>query len=151
MSDVHEGGCLCRDIRYRAHGLPLETIVCHCRFCQCRTGAAFGVEVFFLTGRVELIGSPPKIYEHRSQESGRWLRQDFCPRCGTTIGLTAERRPGQRGLNGGTFDDPTWFTVSKHIWTASKVPWVKIPADVPCLLSGLGTPSHMAQSSSKRP
>jgi hypothetical protein len=136
MSDFHEGGCLCRDIRYRAYGLPLEAIVCHCSFCQLRTGAAFGIEVFFPADNVEFIGSPPKTYEHRSEEHGRWLRIDFCPRCGTSIGVTAQRRLGQQGLNGGTFDDRTWFTISRHIWTTSKVPWVEIPADVPCRLFG---------------
>src|SRR5262245_25131169 len=131
MSDFHEGGCLCRDIRYRAFGPPLEAIVCHCNFCQRRTGAAFAIEVFFPANQVEFIGSSLKTYEHRSEVHGRWLRLDFCSRCGTSIGVTAERRPGQRGLNGGTFDDPTWFAISRHIWTTSKVPWVEIPADVP--------------------
>jgi hypothetical protein len=136
MSDVHDGGCLCRDIRYRAYGPPLEAIVCHCNFCQRRTGAAFGIGVFFPANRVEFTGSTPKTYEHRSEEHGRWLRLKFCPQCGTTIGVTAERRPGQQGLMGGTFDDRTWFTISRHIWTTSKVPWVEIPADVPCRLFG---------------
>src|SRR5262249_47924302 len=57
------------------------------------------IEVFFPADRVEFTGSLPKTYEHRSEEHGRWLRLDFCPRCGISIGVTAERRPGQRGLN----------------------------------------------------
>ena len=136
MSDFHDGGCLCRDIRYRAYGQPLEAIVCHCNFCQRRTGAAFGIGVFFPENRVEFTGPSPETYEHRSEEHGRWLRLYFCPRCATTIGVTAERRPGQQGLMGGTFDDRAWFTISRHIWTTSKIPWVEIPADVPCLLFG---------------
>jgi hypothetical protein len=69
MSDFHEGGCLCRDIRYRAYGLPLEAIVCHRSFCQLRTGAAFGIEVFFPADNVEFIGSPPKTYEHSQKNT----------------------------------------------------------------------------------
>jgi hypothetical protein len=131
MNDFHEGGCLCRDIKYRAHGLPLEAIVCHCGFCQRRTGTAFGIAVYFPANRVEFTGSTATSYEHRSEEHGRWLRLAFCPRCGTTIGVTAERRPGQQGLMGGTFDDRTWFTISRHIWTTSKLLWVELPAGVP--------------------
>ena len=68
MSGFHEGGCLCGDVRYRAQEPPLEAIVCHCKFCQRRTGAAFGVEVFFATDQVEFVGSPLKTYEHTSAE-----------------------------------------------------------------------------------
>jgi hypothetical protein len=136
MTDFHEGGCLCRDVRYRVRGLPLEAIVCHCTFCQRRTGGAFGIEVFFPAENVEFTGSPPKIFEHRSDESGRWLRLQFCPRCGTTVGMTAERRPAQQALMGGTFDDRGWFAISRHIWTKSKMHWVDIPADAIVLESG---------------
>jgi len=129
--DFHEGGCLCKDVRYRVHGLPLEAIVCHCTFCRRRTGGAFGIEVFFPTENVEFKGSAPKTFEHRSDESGRWLRLEFCPRCGTAVGMTAERRPGQQVLMGGTFDDPNWFMINRHVWTRSKVHWVDIPTGVP--------------------
>jgi len=97
MTDLHEGGCLCGDDRYRVRGQPLEAIVCHCTFCQRRTGTAFGVELFFPAENIEFTGGVPKTFEHRN-ESGRWLRLDFCGHCGTTIGMTAERRPGQRVL-----------------------------------------------------
>ena len=65
MSDVHEGGCLCRDIRYRAVGLPLEAIVCHCTFCQRRTGAAFGIGVFFLR---TTLSSQARSQKHTSTD-----------------------------------------------------------------------------------
>ena len=35
-----------------------------------------------------------------------------------------------RGIAGGTFDDPDWFTIERHIWTRSKRPWVTIPPGV---------------------
>jgi hypothetical protein len=46
--------------------------------CQRRTGAAFGIGVFFPADHVEFIGLSPKTFEHRSEEHGRWLRLDFC-------------------------------------------------------------------------
>jgi hypothetical protein len=131
MTDVHEGGCLCGDVRYRVRGLPSEAVVCHCTFCQRRTGGAVGIEVFFPAESVEFTSSQARTYEHRSDESGRWLRLEFCPRCGTTVGMTAERRPGQHALMGGTFDDSNWFTINRHIWTKSKTPWFEVPAGVP--------------------
>ena len=31
---MQDGGCLCRAIRYRVHGEPLRSGVCHCRSCR---------------------------------------------------------------------------------------------------------------------
>jgi hypothetical protein len=128
-SDLHEGGCACGEIRYRARGDPVAALVCHCTYCQRRTGSAFAITIYFDEANVEVVSGSVAIHEHRSDESGRWLRTQFCSNCGTTIGHTAEMRPGQRAIAGGTFDDPTWFKIRQHIWVDSKVPWVSIPAE----------------------
>ena len=83
MSQVHEGGCLCGAVRYRVTGEPVRTSVCHCRKCQARTGSAFGIGAYFREADVELRGALT-TYEYRSDETRRWLRTQFCPRCSTT-------------------------------------------------------------------
>jgi hypothetical protein len=85
---------------------------------------------------VQMSGGPLVTYEHRSDESNRWLRLEFCPRCGTTVSWTAERRPGVRGIAAGTFDDPAWVKIQRHIWTRSAQPWISVPADVECFDKG---------------
>ncbi len=129
MSEIHEGGCLCGSVRYKATGAPVAVTVCHCKFCQRRTGSAFSEPVHFRFEQVTVSGGPLSTYEHRSDESHRWLRMEFCPKCGTTVRWTAERRPGTYGIPGGTFDDSGWFRIERHIWTRSAQPWVAIPAD----------------------
>ena len=129
MSDVHEGRCLCGAVRYRVSGAPVRTIVCHCTFCQRRTGSAFGFTPYFRQEDVEITGTL-KSYEHRSDESRRLLRTEFCPNCGTTVSMTAEVFPGLRGIPGGTFDDRSWIKVDRHVWTRSAHPWVTVPSDV---------------------
>lgn len=136
MSEIHEGGCLCGSVRYRTIGDPVAATVCHCKFRQRRSGSAFGEGVLFKLEQVEMSGGPLTTYEHRSDESGRWLRLEFCPRCGTTVTWTAERRPGMRAIAGGTFDDPNWLRIARHIWTRSAQPWVSIPTDVECFERG---------------
>ena len=32
MSEAHEGGCLCKAIRYRVTGDPLRVSACYCTF-----------------------------------------------------------------------------------------------------------------------
>ena len=130
MTEIHEGGCVCGDIRYRTAGDAAAATICHCKFCQRRTGSAFSEPVFFKMEQVEFSGESRSVYEHRSDESQRWLRMEFCPRCGTTVSWTAERRPGMYGINGGTFDDPDWVQATRrHIWTRSAQRQTIIPAE----------------------
>ncbi len=130
MSDIHTGGCACGAVRYRVTGKPTLGTVCHCNFCQRRLASAFAVLASFPEQAVEIVQGQLSGYEHRSDVSGRWLRMSFCPNCGTTIAHTAEIRPGIRTIAAGTFDDPGWFTIDRHIWARSKRPWVSIPAGV---------------------
>ena len=130
MSGIHEGGCLCGAVRYRVKGDPVRTHICHCTFCQRRTGSAFGLVAVFDEKNVEITGGPLSSYEHRSDESGRWLRLEFCPRCGTNVTFTFERVAGARSISGGTFDDPSWFKIDRHIWARSALHWMPIPSGV---------------------
>ena len=47
IEEEHHGGCLCGNVRYTVIGHPKPTGVCHCRYCQLRTGSAFGVLAYF--------------------------------------------------------------------------------------------------------
>jgi hypothetical protein len=129
MERAREGGCLCGAVRYRVRGNPSRTVVCHCKFCQRCTGSAFAVWPTFALHDVKTTGTL-SAYEHRSDESGRWIRLYFCPRCGTTVTSTFEEGPGEIAILGGTFDDTAWLTVDRHVWTRSKHPWVSLPAGV---------------------
>jgi hypothetical protein len=127
---MHEGGCVCGAVRYRVKNAPFRTGVCHCKFCQRRTGSAFGVGVYFRKDDFQLIQGELKAYEHRSDESGRWLRMEFCPNCGTTVTWTLELFPDGRGVAGGSFDDPRWIQIERHAWLRSKQHWVPVPPDI---------------------
>jgi len=79
---------------------------------------------------VEILKGSLKTYEYRSDESGRWVKTEFCPTCGATVTWTAERFPGARAIAGGTLDDPNWLKLARHIWTRSAQHWMVFPADV---------------------
>jgi hypothetical protein len=74
---TREGGCLCGAVRYRASGNPSRTVVCHCKFCQRCTGSAFAVWPTFGQEKVEIRGTLTG-YKHHWDESGRWIRLNFC-------------------------------------------------------------------------
>jgi hypothetical protein len=131
MSDTHAGGCVCGAVRYRAHGEPARVTVCHCTWCQRRTGSAFGVASVFDAARVEITGQAPRTYRHRSDESGRWLDLHFCSSCGTNIGFTLEWVPGVFAVDSGTFDEPSWIDPGRHdfryIYLRSAQGWSTLP------------------------
>ena len=62
MSNIHTGGCVCGTIRYRLTGQPARTTICHCTFCQRRTGTAFAEIVTFEESQVELEGEEPRMF-----------------------------------------------------------------------------------------
>jgi hypothetical protein len=134
MSETHEGGCVCGAVRYTTHGDPMRVTVCHCTWCQRRTGTAFAVEPVFNDEQVEIHGGPLTTYRHVSDVSGRWLDLEFCPTCGTNIGFTLEWRPGARLIDAGTFDDPSWIRSNKYqfryIFLSSAQDWSEVPEGV---------------------
>ena len=58
----HFGGCLCGQSRYKTIGQPERAAVCHCRYCQLRSGSAFGTLVYFKEENVKEISGVFKIY-----------------------------------------------------------------------------------------
>lgn len=122
----HDGGCVCGTVRFTATGEPLRVTICHCTWCQRRTGTAFGTEAVFASGQVTVSGQVAR-YRHVSDQSGRWLDIEFCPRCGTNLGFTLEAAPGLRTLPAGAFDDAAWITAERqpfrHVFVRSRRAW----------------------------
>ena len=106
---VADGGCLCGGIRYEVQSPPTRVTICHCKFCQRATGSAYLVEPVFDETDFAVTSGEAKIYEHRSEGSGKQIYIHFCDTCGTKLFLTFERFPEVVGVYGGTFDDPNWF------------------------------------------
>ncbi|MGE0575122.1 MAG: GFA family protein [Reyranella sp.] len=120
------GGCVCGAVRFTATGEPLRVTICHCTWCQRRTGTAFGTEVVFNADQVTMAGKVSR-YRHVSDLSGRWLDVEFCPRCGTNLGFTLQAAPGLRTLPAGAFDEPRSISPERypfrHVFVRSRRDW----------------------------
>lgn len=134
LPDLQFGGCVCKKIRYRLDTAPLRMTICHCTWCQQRSGSAFGVELVFEKDQIHFDTELPTVYRHISDESGRWLDQHFCSTCGTGIGLTLEAVPSIRSISVGSLDNQNWPRLQqldrRHVFMRSARPWSIIPADV---------------------
>ena len=134
MPEALTGGCLCGAVRFRTTKAPLRTLVCHCSFCQRMTGSTSYAESLFQFDDVEFSGGEVRRYAHRSDTSGKNVFVEFCPSCGTTLGLTFERWPDLRAISRGCYDDPDAVQVTANIWTRSAQSGVPLPAGIDCFL-----------------
>jgi len=125
----HEGGCLCGALRYRIAG-PLEpSIHCHCRLCQRSTGAPVVTWVSFPAARFAMTRGTPA--EYASSSHGRRL---FCATCGTQIAFRSRLRPDDIDVTVASLDHPEQHPPGSHIWTESRLPWLRLDEDLPAKL-----------------
>jgi hypothetical protein len=128
---LFEGGCDCRHIRYRMESVPLFVHCCHCRWCQRESGASFALNAMIEAGRVTLLAGEPDLVDTPSQ-SGLGQQIARCPRCRIALwSHYAGAGPLLGFVRVGTLDEPDRLPPDIHIFTASKQPWVVIPAGVP--------------------
>jgi hypothetical protein len=99
-----DGGCLCGAVRYRVHGKPLVSAVCHCRTCRRIASApmlpflTFSAEqLMFTRGTAAGFHSSPGV------------TRSFCDRCGSPLTYRNDREPEQVDVMTCSLDDPEAF------------------------------------------
>ena len=130
-NETHEGGCACGAVRYRTTGYPDIHAVCHCRYCQLRTGSAFGVGAYFSETDVEILSGTLTQHSYQTQ-SGNTVSTSFCVTCGTTTHwqIDSDFLRGKTAIAVGTFDPPSfWFDIDREIFTRTKADFVHIDAE----------------------
>ena len=126
---MFEGGSACGEVRYRLTSEPLFTHCCHCLNCQRQTGSAFVINLLIEADRVELLaGEPQPVDVPRS--GGKKQRIFRCPTCQVAV-FSRYTGAGFRFVRAGTLDDPSRVAPDVHIYTRTKLDWVKLPDSVP--------------------
>ena len=132
-TETHDGGCTCRQVRYRMTSKPLFVHCCHCRWCQRETGSAFVLNAMIEADRVELLAGQPEMVLTPSA-SGKGQKIWRCPNCRIAVW---SNYPGAgdavRFVRVGTLDNPDAMPPDIHIFTMSKQPWVVLPEGTPAV------------------
>jgi hypothetical protein len=122
-----EGGCTCRNVRYRLSLPPLIVHCCHCRWCQRESGAAFALNLLIESGRLQLLNGRVDLVETPSA-SGKGQRIARCPECRVALwSHYAGFNERVSFVRVGTLDEPDRFPPDVHIYTESKQPWIVLP------------------------
>lgn len=130
-AQIHEGGCTCRQVRYRMTSKPMFVHCCHCRWCQRETGTAFALNAMIEADRVELLTGEPEALMTPSV-SGKGQKIWRCPQCRVAVWSNyAGAGDAVRFVRVGTLDDPDAVPPDIHIFTMSKQPWVVLPEGTP--------------------
>jgi hypothetical protein len=128
-----EGGCDCREVRYRIETAPLIVHCCHCRWCQRGSGSAFALNAMIEADRVTNLGAPPDLVDTPSH-SGRGQRIARCPTCRIAVwSHYAGAGESIAFVRVGTLDSPDALPPDIHIFTSSKQPWVLLPEGTPAV------------------
>ena len=120
MNKIHNGGCLCGKSRFETYNKPDANIVCHCRYCQLRTGSAFGISIYFKKDNLKIESGDLKKYINTT-ENGNNFETNFCTNCGTSLFWTLSHMKDLIGVAGGTYDPPSfWFDIQREIFKRTK-------------------------------
>jgi hypothetical protein len=133
MSDATnlEGGCACGQVRYRLTAPPMFVHCCHCTSCQTETGSAFVLNALIEPRHVELLAGAPEPLLTPS-ESGKGQQVWRCPDCRVALWSNyGGAKDLIRFVRVGTLDTPGAVPPDVHIYTRSKLPWVRLPEGVP--------------------
>lgn len=126
-----EGGCTCRQLRYRMETRPLFVHACHCRWCQRETGSAFVLNAMIEADRVTLLaGQALRVDTPSASGQGQQILR--CPTCHVAVwSHYAGAGPHLSFVRVGTLDEPDRLPPDVHIFTASKQAWVTLPPGTP--------------------
>jgi hypothetical protein len=129
MNVAREGGCSCGAVRYRLTSEPMFIHCCHCLNCQRQTGSAFVINLLIEADRLELLAGEPQAVDVPRDDSSA-QRVYRCPDCQVAV-FSEYGRPQVKFIRAGTLDRPSEVEPDVHIYTRSKLPWVKLPDAAP--------------------
>ena len=123
------GGCLCKAVRYRASERPILARSCWSRMCQYIGAGSSTVNAMFNTAALQVQGTLSQY--DTVADSGNHMHWRFCPKCGTHVLATSERRPHLTVVRVGTLDDPECVRPGATIWTSMAPSWAPIDPKLP--------------------
>ena len=121
-----EGGCLCGAVRYRVHGRPTNTMICHCRSCRRAAGSPVVAWMTFPVSQFEMSAGEPAQFK-----SSPPVTRTFCQKCGTPITYQHEDSPGTIDVTTCSLDAPQAFPPTHHSWLLDNVAWIRFGDGLP--------------------
>ena len=75
MGQEMQGQCVCGAVRYRVKAKPQAGLVCHCAWCQRRSGSAFAFIAYFNEADAEFLQGKLTVNRDRPHFSHLQMRK----------------------------------------------------------------------------
>ncbi len=121
-----KGGCFCGQVRYEAGDMPFHETNCHCSVCRRTTGAPFVAWFSVPRTHFRLVRGEPTRFRSTAKAT-----RSFCPQCGTQLTFEHEDFFDEIDVTTCSIDEPDELPPKDHIWTSSKLSWVKLADQLP--------------------
>ena len=127
--------CGCGRLKITVQGEPSQINICHCDFCQKRTGSAFTLTAVYADDDlVEIIGDSTVYNGLELDGEGVKIpgmpeigvNYHFCPVCGSTVYITMTGVPGVR-VSVGNFVDPQFPAPLAECYSPMRHHWLTTP------------------------
>jgi hypothetical protein len=126
MSNVIEGGCFCKAVRYRFTRSPSGSMLCHCQ--TCRRVAAAPVVGWITAERSDFRFTQGEPARFKSSDP---VERTFCAACGTPLTYVNGRDPETLDITTCSLDDPAAFPPTHHSWLSHDLDWVRFGDGLP--------------------
>lgn len=119
--------CHCGAVTVEVEGEPQFTFMCHCEFCQRRTGTSYHLDAWFQRDAATLEGETHTYT--RTGDRGDSLVFHFCPTCGSNVYFYLPAvLPDMIGVAVGCFADPDFPAPQVSLYEQRRHRWVEVPA-----------------------
>lgn len=118
--EIHNGGCMCKAVRYSLTGPFSYSAHCHCRSCQLAVGAGFATFSAVAPENFEITSGEITIYN-----SSPGVQRGFCKNCGTSLTFTGDDWSDVAILTA-TLDDPSAAVPTSNVYLEHRQNWVAL-------------------------
>ena len=123
------GGCSCGQVRFQLLDKPIRVHCCHCTDCQRHTGSAFVLNAIIETSAIKILRGRLQAVPVRRAFGPHDIYR--CPKCKVALWSDYGHRPQIRFVRVGTLDRPSAIRPDIHIYTETKLSWLKLPRGTP--------------------
>ncbi|KAF2006064.1 hypothetical protein P154DRAFT_518274 [Amniculicola lignicola CBS 123094] len=120
------GACRCGGLRYRMESAPIYNYACHCPDCQKLSGSVFAAFSIIEAEKLSSIGSLAPKMSLNVRPPGITKQIAACPKCEIPVWVTEDDCPAILHIRIGTLDVPNLMEPDIHIFTESKIDWIKL-------------------------
>ncbi|MBN9590448.1 MAG: aldehyde-activating protein [Alphaproteobacteria bacterium 64-11] len=125
MSDILTGGCLCGDLRWKAHAAPRYMGLCYCADCRKASGSGFIPFMGFDASALAISGR--WTVHTLLHADGRAAVRNSCVICGGLVFGGKLGADETLNIYAGSLDDIAQFKPTVALFTRDAPDWVAIP------------------------